>query len=49
MPEKAWEVVAADFKGPIGGVGGYFFHVRIDTYSRYPKVVMVKSTSFEKL
>ena len=37
MPEKAWEVVAADFKGPIGGVGGYYFHVMIGMYSYTPR------------
>ena len=49
MPEKPWEKVAADFKGPIGGPRGYYFHLIIDLYSRWPEVSMVKNTSFEKL
>ena len=49
MPEKPWQIMAADFKGPIGGRDGYYFHVTIDTYSRYPEVACVKTTSFEKL
>ena len=49
MPGKPWEEVAVDFKGPIGGNKGYYFHVVMDTYSRYPEVQIVKSTSFSKL
>ena len=49
MPEGPWQRVAADYKGPIGGSNGYYFHVMIDLYSRWPEVAMVKSTSFEKL
>ena len=49
MPEGPWQKVAADYKGPIGGSNGYYFHVLIDLYSRWPEVAMVKSTSFEKL
>ena len=49
MPEKPWQTVAADFKGPIGGPKGYYFHLVIDLYSRWPEVSMVKNTSFEKL
>ena len=49
MPEKPWQTVAADFKGPIGGPRGYYFHLVIDLYSRWPEVSMVKNTSFEKL
>ena len=49
MPGRPWEVVAADFKGPIGGPRGYYFHVVIDLYSRWPEVAMTKSTSFESL
>ena len=49
MPGKPWQVVAANYKGPIGGPRGYYFHVVIDLYSRWPEVDMVKSTSFEAL
>ena len=49
MPDKPWSIVACDFKGPIGGPRGYYFHVTIDTYSRYPEVQVLKSTGFDKL
>ena len=45
-PERVWSELAADFKGPIGGTGGYYFHVLIDQFSRWPEVEMVKSTSW---
>ena len=41
--------MAVDFKGLIGGSNGYYFHVVIDTYSRYPEVSILSSTSFSKL
>ena len=46
-PEKPWEHLACDYKGPIGGK--YYFHVTIDTYTRWPEVDMTTSTSMEKL
>ena len=46
-PERVWSEVQADFKGPVGG--RYYFHVVIDQFSRWPKVSMVSSTSFDKL
>ena len=49
MIDRPWQEVAVDFKGPIGGSRGYYFHVVIDTYSHYPEVQIVKSTGFEKL
>jgi hypothetical protein len=48
-PERVWSELAADFKGPIGGAGGYYFHVLIDHFSRWPEVEMVKSTSWRQL
>ena len=48
-PEGPWRVCAADYKGPIGGRNGYYFHVLIDTYSRWPEVAVTNSTSFNKL
>ena len=41
--------MAVDFEGPIGWSKRYYFHMVIDTYSRYPEVQIVKSTSFERL
>ena len=49
MPEGPWLEVAVDFKGPIGGPRGFYLHTVIDTYSRYPEVAVVSSTSFDKL
>ena len=49
MPGKPWQEVAVDFKGPIGGSKGYYFHMVIDTYSRYPEVQIMKSTRFSEL
>ena len=49
-PDRPWQHVAADFKGPIVGNGrSYYFHVMIDTLSRWPEVTMVRSTAFDKL
>ena len=47
LPERAWQKVHADFKGPIAG--DYYLHLIIDQYSKYPEVDIVKSTSFAKL
>ena len=47
LPERAWQHVHADFKGPIGG--DYYLHVIIDQYSKFPEVDVLKSTSFKKL
>ena len=49
-PEEVWHHLAADFKGPIIGNGkAYYFHVVIDTFSRWPEVAVVSSTAFDKL
>ena len=49
-PDRPWQHVAADFKGPIVGNGkSYYFHVMIDLLSRWPEVTVVSSTSFDKL
>ena len=32
LPSRPWETVALDFKGPIGGNNGFYFHIAIDTY-----------------
>ena len=49
LPEGPWREVAVDYKGPIGGQSGFYYHVVIDLYSRYPEVVIVKDTSFDTL
>ena len=49
LPEGPWREVAVDYKGPIGGQSGFYYHVIIDLYSRYPEVVIVKDTSFDTL
>lgn len=48
-PEKPWDICAADYKGHIGGTRGYYFHVLVDTYSKWPEVAVTSSTRFEKL
>ena len=49
MPERPWQVLETDYKGPIGGPNGYYIHVLVNCYGRYPEIAMMKSTSFEKL
>ena len=48
-PDKPWDVCAADYKGPIGGPRGYYFHVLVDTYSKWPEVAVTRNTRFERL
>ena len=45
LPDRPWQHVHADFKGPIGG--SYYLHTIIDEYSKYPVVEVCKSTSWE--
>ena len=47
LPDRPWQKLHADFKGPIAG--SYYAHIFIDQYSKYPEVDIVKSTSFKKL
>ena len=47
LPERAWQKLHADFKGPIGEK--YYLHVIIDQFSKFPEVDIVSSTRFEKL
>ena len=47
LPEGPWQVVHADFKGPIGNQ--YYLHTIIDQYSKYPIVEVCKSTSWEDM
>ena len=46
LPDRPWQRLHADFKGPIEG--WYYLHVIIDQYSKYPEVDLVTSTSFKK-
>ena len=48
-PDGPWKVLSADYKGPIGGPRGYYFHVLVDHYSKWPEVCVTDSTKFEKL
>ena len=48
-PVGPWRHCAADFKGPIAIQGGIYLHVLIDTYTRWPEVEVVKSTSLHHL
>ena len=47
LPDRAWQKLHADFKGPIAG--SYYVHIVIDQYFKYPEVDIVRSTSFKKL
>ena len=47
LPQRPWQKVHADYKGPIGGK--YYMHVLIDQYSKFPEVDITSSTSFRKL
>ena len=47
LPNRPWQKLYADFKGPIEG--RYYLHVIIDQYSKYPEVDLVTSISFKKL
>ena len=40
LPDRPWQKVHADFKGPIGGK--FYLHVVIDQYSKYPEVDLFK-------
>ena len=43
MPERPWQKLAMDFKGPIAS--NFYFFLLIDEYSRFPEVEIVTSTS----
>ena len=42
LPERPWQKLACDFKGPVGNE--FYFLLVIDEYSRYPEVEIVTST-----
>ena len=47
LPERAWQKLHFDFKGPIANK--YYMHIVIDQYSKFPEVDLLTSTSFEKV
>ena len=47
LPDRPWQYVHADFKGPIGKK--YYLHTVIDQYSKYPVVDVCTSTSWEQM
>ena len=49
LPLWPWKEVALDFKGFIGGKSGFYYHVVLDTYRRYPEISIVLDTKFETL
>ena len=49
LPRGPWKEVAVDYNGPIGGTNGFYYHVIIDLYSRYPEIFIVPDTNFEAL
>ena len=47
LPERPWQKLHGDFKGPIGAK--YYLHIIIDQYSKFPEVDVITSTKFEAL
>ena len=47
VPERPWQHIHADFKGPIGGK--YYLHTFIDQYTKYPVVDVCTSTNWEQM
>ncbi len=47
MPDRPWQHVATDFKGPIGKQ--FYFLLVVDEYSRFPEVEVVTTTSADKV
>ena len=47
FPERPWQHIHADFKGPIGNK--YYLHTFIDQYTKYPVVEVCTSTSWEQM
>ena len=47
LPERPWQHIHADFKGPIGNK--YYLHTFIDQYTKYPVVDVCTSTSWEQM
>ena len=49
MPSPPSQKKYVDYKGPIGGKSGFYYHVVIDLYSHYWEVSIVQDTKFESL
>ena len=47
LPDRPWQMVHADFKGPIAKK--YYLHTVIDQYSKFPMVEVCTSTSWEQM
>ena len=47
LPDRPWQHIHADFKGPIGNK--YYLHTFIDQYTKYPVVDVCTSTSWEQM
>ena len=47
LPERPWQCLHADFKGPIGKK--FYLHTFIDQYTKYPVVDLCTSTSWEAM
>ena len=47
LPDRPWQLIHADFKGPVGG--RYYPHTFIDQYTKYPVVDIMISTSWEDM
>ena len=43
MPQRPWQNLAMDFKGPIGKM--FYFFLVIDEFFKFPEVEIVESTS----
>ena len=47
MPDRPWQWVHCDFKGPIGKK--YYLHTIIDQYTKFPIVEVCTSTSWDQM
>ena len=48
LPDRPWQYLHADFKGPIGKKR-FYLHTIIDQYSKFPVVEVCTSTSWEQM
>ena len=49
LPEGPLKEVSVDFKGLVEGKNGFYYHVVIYNYSRYPVVSIVPDTKLSTL
>ena len=47
MPQRPWQYLAMDFKGPIGQ--SFYFFLVIDEFSKFPEVEIVESTAADEV